>query len=341
MEVALYSAHEQSILDLNHKLRNKAMPVVLIAGQLGSGKTTLLAHILKNKLNLNIVCLVNDLAQVPIDHEQLQKSDPTVNSVTLSNGCICHSIASKFEEEVYRVIQQAQSDQDGGTDYIVVETSGIADSIPLVEALQRRYGRMTRAHLEAAVLVVDADDLQCKLKGPLRTFLAGVEKEERVDEASGVLRAADRILWRQMQVADHIVLNKLDLLDEKIVQDLMKLLKYATPWAQVHRCEYCQVPIEHLLNVNLNVVGASMHEVQDTMYTKCARTSAVPRSVEEGLPPSTALEPECAQAHFGHTAMDFESDAPIRLAAFQDLVGGIGLSIVQMEKDMDVDVKRP
>ena len=84
--VALFAVHEQRMLELGR--RQLPVPVLLVNGSLGSGKTTLLNHILTNKLNLRVTCLVNDLAALNVDAELLVARDEARRTVQLSNGCI-------------------------------------------------------------------------------------------------------------------------------------------------------------------------------------------------------------------------------------------------------------
>jgi hypothetical protein len=100
--VALCSHHERA-LEARPRL---AVPVLLVSGQLGSGKTSLLNHILRNKLNLRVTCLVNDLAALNVDAELLLQRSAAHKTVALSAGCVCHGLSGEFESEVWKALQE-------------------------------------------------------------------------------------------------------------------------------------------------------------------------------------------------------------------------------------------
>ena len=139
--IALFAEHEARALAAG--TRRAPLPVLLVAGALGAGKTTLLNHILHNRLNLRVTCVVNDFASLSVDADMLLHRDEARKTVTLSNGCACHALGGKFEDEMWELLQEERGAER--TDYVVVETSGIADPVRLVQSLERKYGKMTRA----------------------------------------------------------------------------------------------------------------------------------------------------------------------------------------------------
>lgn len=102
------------------------LPVTIITGFLGSGKTTLLNHILTNQQGLKTAVLVNEFGEIGIDNELIIQTDEDKNMVELSNGCICCTINNDLVEAVYKVLER--QDQ---IDYLVVETTGLADPLPV------------------------------------------------------------------------------------------------------------------------------------------------------------------------------------------------------------------
>ena len=217
--------------------RRMPIPVLLVSGSLGSGKTTLLNHILHNKINLRVTCLVNDLAAQNIDAELLIARDEARKTVHLSNGCVCHALSDEFEEEMWQVLQETDgSDQ---TDYVVIETSGVVDPVSLVQKLERRYGKMTRARLDGVVIVVDADVLANQLGAE------GVEGAEGAETARRRLASsAGPALMRQLACADVVLLNKVDLLSEAQAARTRELVQAAAPWARVHCCSHGKMPLQ-------------------------------------------------------------------------------------------------
>src|SRR5262245_36595005 len=101
------------------------LPVTIITGFLGSGKTTLLNHILTNQQGLRTAVIVNEFSDIGIDKELIVSTDDSL--VELSNGCICCSINNDLVDAIFRVLNL-----DRRVDYLAVETTGLADPLPVV-----------------------------------------------------------------------------------------------------------------------------------------------------------------------------------------------------------------
>jgi G3E family GTPase len=157
------------------------MPVTIITGFLGSGKTTLLNHILTNQQGLKTAVLVNEFGEIGIDNELIVTTGDDM--VELNNGCICCTINSDLVEAVYRVLERQER-----VDYLVVETTGLADPLPVaLTFLGTELRDMTR--LDSIVTVVDAENYSLDLFN---------------SEAA----------YNQIAYGDIILLNKVDLVDE-------------------------------------------------------------------------------------------------------------------------------
>ncbi|MBW4546713.1 MAG: GTP-binding protein [Symplocastrum torsivum CPER-KK1] len=203
----------------NLDLLEREIPVTIIAGFLGSGKTTLLNHILQNRQNLKVAVLVNEFGEINIDSQLLLSVDE--NMMALSNGCICCTINAGLVDAVHRVLERQEH-----IDYLVIETTGIADPLPiLMTFLTSELRDVTR--IDSILTVVDAE-----------TFTP-----EHFDSSAA---------FNQIAYGDIILLNKIDLVPQKTVDKLEDYIRTLKAEAKVLRCEQGKVPLPLILDVELS-----------------------------------------------------------------------------------------
>jgi G3E family GTPase len=202
------------IIDVDQKL----VPVTIITGFLGSGKTTLLNHILQNQQGIKTAVLVNEFGEIGIDNDLIVATGEDM--VELNNGCICCTINEDLVNAVHKVL--ARSEQ---IDYLVVETTGLADPLPVaLTFLGTELRDVTR--LDSIITLVDAANFSLDLFN---------------SEAA----------QSQITYGDIILLNKTDLVDEADVDLLEVRLRDMKEGARIIRTQKSQVSLPMILSVGL------------------------------------------------------------------------------------------
>ena len=195
------------------------VPVTIISGFLGAGKTSLLNHILNADHGLRVAVLVNDFGEINIDAELVSgvSGESTIN---LANGCICCSIRDDLLEAAVQLIQGDPEPPE----YIVVETSGVSD--PSAVSMTFLAGELqSRTRVDSVLTVVDAEQID------------QVKEEHR------------RLAVDQIALADIVVLNKLDLVDDARREELADLVREIVPSARILEATFGKVPLDLVLGV--------------------------------------------------------------------------------------------
>lgn len=173
-------------------------PLTVIGGYLGAGKTTMLNHLLHNTGGSRIALLVNDFGDVNIDADLISSTGS--ETVALANGCICCSLVDGLAAVLADLRGRADS-----LDHIVVEASGVSDPVSIGQ-----YGAAFGFPLTGVVVVVDAEQVR------------GLADDKYVGET----------VIRQLQCADLLVLNKVDLVTADELDSVRRWLAGHAPDAK-------------------------------------------------------------------------------------------------------------
>lgn len=219
-------------------------PILLLTGYLGSGKTTLVNHILTNERGIRFAVIVNDIGEVNIDADLIQRGgivDSKDDSlVALQNGCICCTLKMDLVKQIEDILAMKRFD------YIVIEASGICEpapiaqticSIPLMGEEHQKYGL---PRLDCIVTVVDALRLQDEF-GCGENLTS--QKHDDEDIANLVIQ--------QIEFCNIILLNKVSEITESEKGRILTIINTLNPGAQIIECNYANVDIENIINTNL------------------------------------------------------------------------------------------
>lgn len=225
-------------------MEKKEIPVLLLTGYLGSGKTTLLNRILANKKGIRFAVIVNDIGEVNIDADLIQKGGVVGKKdeslIALQNGCICCTLKADLIEQIYEIMRMQKFD------YIVIEASGICEpepiarticSIPTFGGLYTKYGI---CRLDNIVTVVDAMRMQSEFDCGDTLVMKNIDEED-----------IENLVIQQIEFCNTVLLNKASEVSPKELERIKAIIRELQPKAEIIECNYADVELDKLLDTHL------------------------------------------------------------------------------------------
>ncbi len=205
-------------------IANRQIPVTVLTGFLGSGKTTVLNRLLRDPAMARAMVIVNEFGEIGIDHELVESA--TDDMVLLQSGCLCCTVRSDLIETIQALLLKRERSEIPEFDKVVIETTGLADPAPILQALMTDPHVTNCLRLDGVIATVDA--------------AAGEATLDRHMEAV-----------KQVAVSDRLLLTKTDLVKQNKCRAIERRLRALNPAAPIIHTLDGKIDPERLFDVGL------------------------------------------------------------------------------------------
>ena len=279
-------------------LANKApsvqpIPFTVIGGFLGAGKTTLVNHILTHSDGVRYALLVNDFGRVNIDEQLVASHDG--QTMALSNGCICCSLADGFVKTLLLLMKQIDQ-----FDHIVVETSGVAEPEKIMDVARLD----PLLYPEGIIVLADAAEVTDRVVDP----------------------QIDVVVRSQLSCASLLLLNKIDTVDALQTERAAELLAELNDKAPVLHCSNADVPLNLLFGLPPQASPAADVAVVTPDGESLAQETVVETNGSMKAPRQGAPGPESASPFISHS---YSSARPLDRDAFEQFRGQLPAAVLR------------
>jgi len=254
----------QAYEEFVEKKEEEKIPVTILTGFLGAGKTTLLNYILREQREMKIAIIENEFGEVSID-DALLKHDKTAFAervVVMENGCVCCTIRGDLENGLLEIVDDIKA--GAGIDAIMIESTGMADPVPIMRTFMSSDRLTLDLRLDAVVALADAKHLVGRL-------------DDDVEQGKV------NIAYQQIAFADRIILNKLDLVDAEQAIACRDRIRGVNKFAKILPAVCSNVRLSEITNVQAHSMA---------------------NFAREDIALEAHVAPELADGHAGHGSID-------------------------------------
>lgn len=283
-----------SIVMNTSSTNDQRIPITLLTGFLGAGKTTLVNQILSNATDRKIAVIVNEFGEIGIDGDLISRASDDM--LELANGCICCSSKDDLMEALYKLYMRRAGLAEPRVDFdrVLIETTGLANPLPLAQAFYTDMSLSLTYRLDAIVTLVDLKHVSLQL--------------ENAPEAE-----------RQIALADKILLTKRDLVSDEEYEKALSLVRALNPFASPSLVNFGAAKLDELLDIGLFDPNTGESSVEKWIAIDPACSIPESHDHHEGHCETCAhLEPH-AHHHLGVSSVSFREGRPLeyeRLLSF-------------------------